>query len=180
MAGKDIQQCIVFDFKNNCYTDIDRDTKHCTICEFNGEVHFHLHGLEETSLMDKRYIFVPQIQAANELLFIGHKQYQMSWFNKATRWQIFDRSDLTKPVGYHTINDDKTIVGKYDWCLYSDACSTSSNEGKVTLKFSKVSNILVFFRLHLCQFYKVSIVLKLSIYFISTSCEVQGGRVFMQ
>ena len=137
--GQDLQQCVTLSFKTNAYTDIACERKFCCLCAFEGEVNFHLHGMPETSLTDTHYIFVPQIQKASELIFTGYKQYQISWKSEQQQWQILDRSDLNKTLGYHNITHELVVIGKYDWNMYPDEKSTTKNEQQITLKFSKVN-----------------------------------------
>ena len=136
--GQDLQQCVTLSLKSNGYGDLGCERKYCCLCEFEGEVNFHLHGMPDTSDTDTHYIFVPQIQNANELIFIGYKRYQISWKSEQGRWLILDRSDLNNTIGYHNITQEKVVVGKYEWNLYPDDKSTNKNERQLPLKFSKV------------------------------------------
>merc|ERR1712016_577016 len=78
--GQDLQQCITLSFKTHQYTDIACDREFCCLCEFSGEVTFHLHGIpSDYNDIDTTFIFVPEAQDANELKFTGYKRNQISW-----------------------------------------------------------------------------------------------------
>ena len=136
--GQDLQKCIDLSLTTNQYTDMACDRDFCCVCQFSGEVNFHLHGIPETRDVDTHYIFVPGVQKPDELVFTGYKRNRITWKSKENKWFLLDRSDLTNPIGYHNITQEKVLVGLHDWNLYPDTNSITKAEEKNPLKFSKV------------------------------------------
>ena len=135
--GLEHQQCVALDFSIFEYGDYACDVNFCSLCEFRGTISFHLHGLPETSLIDRDYIFVPKLQDVNGLVFRGYKQYQIGWKYSRGQWQISDRSNLNQPVAYFNTSQSRFAIGKQDWSLYPNKGTSSSVS--MPLKLSKVN-----------------------------------------
>ena len=137
--GQDLQQCVYLSFKTEGYTDLACDRPFCCLCEFTGKVNFHLHGMPETyDKVDIHYIFVPEAQMPDELVFTGYKQNQISWKGKQAQWLFLDRSDMNNSIGYHNITQESVLVGLSNWTIYPNDKSTSAEEIQIGLKLSKV------------------------------------------
>ena len=138
--GQDLQPCVYLSFKTSGYTDLACDRPFCCLCEFTGKVNFHLHGMPQTYNTDTRYIFVPEAQTADELVFTGYKQNQISWKSKEEQWLFLDRSDMNNSIGYHNITQETILIGLSNWTIYSNEKSTTQNEMQIELKLSKVKD----------------------------------------
>jgi hypothetical protein len=137
--GQDLQQCVLFSFETNHYTDIECDRNYCCVCEFSGEVNFHLRGMPETYDADIHYIFDPEVQRSDELAFTGYKRNRIIWKSKEQKWVLFDRDPSHGEIGNHKIFEDEVLVGLYDWNLNPVEMSRTQEERHIPLKFSDVS-----------------------------------------
>ena len=141
--GQDLQQCVTLSFKTNAYGDISCEREFCCVCEFSGEINFHLHGIPATSNIDTDFIFVPEVQKAKELKFIGYKRNQISWKSEDEKWYLLDKSNPDTPIGYHNITQKAVLIGTHDWILLPDENAIDQSEKLLPLKLSKVSKFFI-------------------------------------
>ena len=147
--GQDLQQCVTLSFKTVQYTDIACDREFCCLCEFSGEVTFHLHGIpSENNEIDTSFIFVPEAQDANELKFTGYKRNQISWKSEDEKWFLLDKSKLEKPIGYHNITQETVLIGMHDWILVPEENAVDQTEKQLPLKLSKVPHLFLVYMYH--------------------------------
>ena len=139
--GLEKQQCVSMSLSTMEIGDYACDTSlFCSLCEFKGSVSFHFHGVPETSLIDRDYILVPNIQQVGSLVFTGYKQYQIGWVYGTRQWQISDRSNLSRPVANFNISQsDLYAIGKHDWFFHPNVASSASVGKVLPLKLSKVN-----------------------------------------
>ena len=140
--GQDLQPCVYLNLNTKGYTDLACDRAFCCLCEFSGEVNFHLHGIPDTYEADTHYIFVPKQQTADDLVFIGYKRNQISWKSKQNRWVFIDRSDVNNTIAYSNITHNAVLVGLSNWQVYPDEKSEAKEEIEIQVKLTKV-NILM-------------------------------------
>ena len=98
---------------------------------------FIILGGVATSTRDDDYIFVPELQTAERLTFMGYKQYSITWVYKNDVWEMLDRSNLVSAT-FDSSNSDFPI-GKGDWCLNNQSSLKSTDcRGSMQLKLTRV------------------------------------------
>ena len=126
--GFEYQQCVVIELSILEIEDQDCNAKFCSLCEFYGSVNFHIRGLPDTSSIDDDYIFVPALQTADRLTFMGYKQYSIRWVYGNDMWEMLDRSNLVS--GTFDSSHSDFPIGRRGWWL--------EDSGSIQLRLTRV------------------------------------------
>ena len=94
--------------------------------------------MPETYDVDTHYVFDPEVQPFDELVFTGYKRNQISWKIPEQKWVLLDRTHLGSEIGYHRVLQEVVLVGLFDWNVYPLDMSRTKKEEKMSLKFSQV------------------------------------------
>ena len=135
--GFEYQQCVAIELSTLEIVDQDCNAQICSLCEFYGSVNFHIRGLPDTSSIDDDYIFVPALQKADRLTFMGYKQYSIRWVYKNDVWEMLDRSNSVSAT-FDSSHLDFPI-GRADWSLNNQSSLKSTDSrGSMQLKLTRV------------------------------------------
>ena len=137
--GLEIQQCVTLTINKKQIGDSRCLDSYCFLCEFDGSVEFHIHGLPDTSPIDHNYLFLPKLQTGSGLTFVGFRQYQIDWMYSGNAWNISDRSDLQNPVAIFNVSHHNYPIGKQNWFLRPDVTQLPDGRNITPLKLSKVT-----------------------------------------
>ena len=125
----------MYDYDQRSYYDTGCNELRCSLCHFDGPVHFLFHGISDynSKHINRHYIFIPQHQKINGLEFVGYAGHKLKWDVTNSRWSIVNQH---RTVGYLNTSRSELPVGKHTWYTYTSKDTTLG--ATIDLKLSKV------------------------------------------
>ena len=138
--GRSLQQCVMWDMDDFEYSDQDCDEYYCTLCQFKGPTTFNLRGAPKHSMIDDNYIFLPEDQTWDRLVFAGYKKTKIQWRYNTRMWLIEDESLSMSNLGHYNQTPNSDIpIGRFSWHLKQNSETSEESMYFTHLKLSKVS-----------------------------------------
>ena len=139
----------MLDYQQKRYYDTGCKEPRCSLCHFNGPIHFLMHGIPDGSLIDRQFIFIPQEQKTKTVEMIGYTGNKIEWDERNDQWVIRDSDNQSgKVIAYLNISKSLLPIGRNIW--YEKGSMEGDEEKPLPLKLSRVSIMLRI--LHLYQY----------------------------
>ena len=131
----------MLDYQQKRYYDTGCKEPRCSLCHFNGPVHFLMHGIPDGSLIDRQFIFIPQEQKTKTVEMIGYTGNKIEWDESNNQWIIRDSNNVSgKIIAYLNISKTLLPIGRNIW--YEMGGIDDVEEKTLPLKLSRVNIIL--------------------------------------
>ena len=129
----------MLDYQQKRYYDTGCKEPRCSLCHFNGPVHFLMHGIPNESFIDRQFIFIPQEQKTETIEMIGYTGNKIEWDEGNKQWVIRDSNNVSgKVLAYLNISKALLPTGRNVW--YGKGEIDEDIDKPMPLKLSRVSD----------------------------------------
>ena len=127
----------MIDYEQKQYYDTGCKEPRCSLCHFNGPIHFLLHGIPNESLIDRQYIFIPHEQKTKTTEMVGYTGNKIEWNKIDEQWVIRNSiNNSNEIVAYLNISNSHLPIGRHLW--HKNGKLEDSVDVPLPLKLSKV------------------------------------------